>query len=74
MSKRMYIYCMIDKATNSYDYDDPATTTDDYETALNWIKCGTEQVAILDALSYEYLGYLDYEDLYRHLNYDEAIY
>ena len=74
MSKRMYIYCMIDKATNSYDYDDTASTTDDYETALEWIKNGTEQVAILDALSYEYLGYLDYEDLYRHLNYDEAIY
>lgn len=74
MSKRMYIYSMIDTATNSYDCDDPATTTDDYETALTWIRCGTEQVAILDALSYEYLGYLDLEDLYYHLNYDEDIY
>lgn len=71
MSKRMYIYCMIDTKTNSYDYNDLASTTDDLETAYNWIQEGCKQVAILDALSYEYLGYMDCEDLYRHLNYDE---
>lgn len=72
--KRHYLFCMIDTETNSYDYDDPASTTDDIETAYNWIDKGCEQVAILDVCSLEYLGYLDNEDLYRHLNYDEAIY
>ena len=72
--KRMYIYCMIDEATNSYDYEDEASTTDQPEEAYRWIKAGCKQVAMLDALSLEYLGYLDMEDLYRHLNYDEAIY
>lgn len=68
------IYSMIDPATNSYDYDNPASTTDDVETAYNWIANGCEQVAILDACDLSYLGYMDSEDLYRHLNYDEAIY
>jgi len=74
MSKRLYLYCMIDEATNSYDYEDEATCTNDIEVAYEWIKAGCKQVAILDELSYEYLGYMDYEDLYRHLNMDEAIY
>lgn len=72
--KRRYLFCMIDTETNSYDYDDPASTTDDIEEVYSWIDNGCEQVAILDACSFEYLGYLDNEDLYHHLNYDEAIY
>ena len=71
--KRMYIYCMINEASHSYDYDDAGSTTDDVEVAYSWIANGCKEVAILDALSYEYLGYMDYEDLYRHLNYDEAV-
>lgn len=57
----MYIYCMIEN--NTYDYEDPYTTTDDIEVAYNWIREGCEEVAILDALSYEYYGYMDFEDL-----------
>ena len=59
----MYIYSQID-ADNTYDYDDDATTTDDKYIALAWIEDGKcEQVAVLDALSLEYLGYLDMDDV-----------
>lgn len=58
---RKYLYCMIDG--NEYDYDDPYTTTDDIEVAYEWIREGCEQVAMLDAMSLEYLGYMDFEDL-----------
>ena len=59
----MYIYSQID-ADNTYDYDDDATTTDDKYMALAWIEEGKcEQVAVLDALSLEYLGYLDADDV-----------
>lgn len=51
---------------NTYDYDDEGTTTDDIETAYNWLRAGCEEIAILDGLSLEYLGYMDYEDLYNH--------
>lgn len=57
----MNIYCMIEN--NTYDYEDPYTTTDDIEVAYNWIREGCEEVAILDALSYEYYGYMNFEDL-----------
>ena len=59
----MYIYSQID-ADNTYNYDDDATTTDDKYIALAWIEDGKcEQVAVLDALSFEYLGYLDADDV-----------
>lgn len=59
----MYIYSQID-ADNTYDYDNDATTTDDKYIALAWIEDGKcEQVAVLDALSLEYLGYLDADDV-----------
>ena len=59
----MYIYSQID-ADNTYDYDDDATTTDDKYIAFAWIEDGKcEQVAVLDALSLEYLGYLDMDDV-----------
>lgn len=74
MSKRLYLFCMIDEATNSYDYEDETTCTNDIETAYKWLQDGCKQIAMLDALSYEYLGYMDIEDLYRHLNMDEALY
>lgn len=48
---------------NEYDYDDPVTTTDNVEVAYDWIRNGCVQVAILDAFSLEYLGYMDAEDL-----------
>ena len=59
----MYIYSQID-ADNTYDYDNDATTTDDKYIARAWIEEGKcEQVAVLDALSLEYLGYLDADDV-----------
>ena len=59
----MYIYSQID-VDNTYDYDNDATTTDDKYIALAWIEEGKcEQVAVLDALSFEYLGYLDADDV-----------
>lgn len=59
----MYIYSQID-ADNTYDYDNDDTTTDDKYIALAWIEDGKcEQVAVLDALSLEYLGYLDADDV-----------
>ena len=67
----MYIYSQID-ADNTYDYDDDATTTDDKYIALAWIEDGKcEQVAVLDALSLEYLGYLDADDVNDVSSYDE---
>jgi hypothetical protein len=67
----MYIYSQID-ADNTYDYDNDATTTDDKYIALAWIEEGKcEQVAILDALSFEYLGYLDIVDVNDDFYYDE---
>ena len=67
----MYIYSQID-ADNTYDYDDDATTTDDKYIALAWIEEGKcEQVAVLDALSLAYLGYLDMDDVNDVSSYDE---
>ena len=67
----MYIYSQID-ADNTYDYDNDATTTDDKYIALAWIEDGKcEQVAVLDALSLEYLGYLDADDINDVSSYDE---
>ena len=67
----MYIYSQID-ADNTYDYDNDATTTDDKYIALAWIEEGKcEQVAILDALSFEYLGYLDIDDVNDVSSYNE---
>lgn len=67
----MYIYSQID-ADNTYDYDNDATTTDDKYIALAWIEDGKcEQVAVLDALSLAYLGYLDADDVNDINSYDE---
>ena len=67
----MYIYSQID-ADNTYDYDNDATTTDDKYIALAWIEEGKcEQVAVLDALSLAYLGYLDADDVNDADSYDE---
>jgi hypothetical protein len=67
----MYIYSQID-ADNTYDYDNDATTTDDKYIALAWIEEGKcEQVAVLDALSFEYLGYLDIDDVNDVSSYNE---
>lgn len=67
----MYIYSQID-ADNTYDYDNDATTTDDKYVALAWIEDGKcEQVAVLDALSLAYLGYLDADDVNDVSSYDE---
>lgn len=67
----MYIYSQID-ADNTYDYDNDATTTDDKYIALAWIEDGKcKQVAVLDALSLEYLGYLDADDVNDVSSYDE---
>lgn len=67
----MYIYSQID-ADNTYDYDNDATTTDDKYVALAWIEDGKcEQVAVLDALSLAYLGYLDADDVNNVSSYDE---
>ena len=67
----MYIYSQID-ADNTYDYDDDATTTDDKYMALAWIEEGKcEQVAVLDALSLAYLGYLDADDVNDADSYDK---
>ena len=70
MCKRMYIYSKIDPHTNSYETDG-CNVTDDYSIAMEWIKAGCEQIAILDALSLEYYGYLDSEDLYEWTTRDE---
>lgn len=67
----MYIYSQID-TDNTYDYDNDATTTDDKYIALAWIEDGKcEQVAVLDALSLAYLGYLDADDINDVSSYDE---
>jgi hypothetical protein len=67
----MYIYSQID-ADNTYDYDNDTTTTDDKYIALAWIEEGKcEQVAVLDALSLEYLGYLDIDDVNDVSSYNE---
>lgn len=67
----MYIYSQID-VDNTYDYDNDATTTDDKYIALAWIEDGKcKQVAVLDALSLEYLGYLDADDVNDVSSYDE---
>ena len=66
----MHIYSQID-ADNTYDYDNDATTTDDKYIALAWIEDGKcEQVAVLDALSLAYLGYLDADDINDADSYD----
>ncbi len=68
----MYIYSQID-ADNTYDYDNDATTTDDKYIALAWIEDGKcEQVAVLDALSLAYLGYLDIDDV-NELRFEDEI-
>ena len=67
---RKYLYSIIDTETNSYDYDNELTTTDDLEQVWHWIKNGVQQVACLDACSLEYLGYMDIEDYMNHIELD----
>lgn len=67
---RKYLYSIIDDETNSYDYDNELTTTDDLEAVWGWIKNGVKQVACLDAASLEYLGYMDIEDYMNHIELD----
>lgn len=67
---RKYLFSIIDPATNSYDYDNDATTTDDLNQVWKWLESGVEQVACLDACSLEYLGYMDNEDLQNHYELD----
>lgn len=64
---RKYVFAII--TDNVYDID---TATDNVEVAFQWLRDGAKQVATLDALSLEYCGYLDEEDLYFHDNYDET--
>lgn len=60
--KRSYIYTGI-YDDNTYDYNNVFSTTDDIETAYNWIRLGLfKEVAMLDALL-EYLGSLDVTSL-----------
>ena len=61
--KRLKLYTMIDLLTNSYDYEDETKTTDSIDVAYKWILAGCKEVAILDALSYEYLGYMTIDDI-----------
>lgn len=65
---RKYVFAII--VDNVYDID---SVTDDIEVAYQWLRDGAGEVAMLDALSLEYLGYLDTEDLYFHDNYDEEV-
>lgn len=67
---RKYLYSIIDTETNSYDYDNGLTTTDDLDQVWWWLEHGVEQVACLDACSLEYLGYMDIEDLMNHKELD----
>ena len=67
---RKYLYSIIDDETNSYDYDNELTTTDDLEQVWSWIKNGVKQVACLDAASLDYLGYMDIEDYMNHIELD----
>ena len=48
---------------DEYDYENEAITTDNKEVAKMWLQAGVKEIAILDALSYEYLGYMDESDL-----------
>ena len=48
---------------NEYDYEDETITTDNKEVAYNWLRAGVKEIAIIDGMSYEYLGYLDASDL-----------
>lgn len=69
---RKYIFSMIDETTNSYDYDNDFETTDELWKALGWIEDGDcIEVAVLDACSLEYLGYLDEDDLHDARIYQE---
>lgn len=65
---RKYVFAII--VDNVYDID---SATDDIELAYHWLRNGAHEVAMLDALSLEYYGYLDAEDLYFHDNYDEGV-
>lgn len=67
MRKLIYTMCF----GNEYDYERAACTTDNVDDAYAWLEAGCKQIAILDACSYEYLGYMDIQDLYERDNYDE---
>ena len=56
------LYVMMNN--DEYDYDDEATVTEDLEQAFEWLeedKC--EEIAVLDACDYSYMGYLDKNDI-----------
>ena len=55
------LYSMI--IDNEYDYDNDGTTTDNKQIAFQWLRAGVQEIAILDALSYEYLGEYSQDDL-----------
>ena len=65
---RKYVFAIV--TDNVYDID---TAVDDIEVAYQWLRDGEDHIAMLDALSLEYCGYLDAEDLYFHDNYDEEV-
>ena len=58
---RSELYTMV--INDEYDYENEAITTDNKEVAKMWLQAGVKEIAILDALSYEYLGYMDESDL-----------
>lgn len=58
---RSELYTMV--INDEYDYENEALTTDNKEIAKMWLNAGVKEIAILDALSYEYLGYMDESDL-----------
>lgn len=51
---KIELYTMI--IDNEYDYENDGLTTDNKQVAVEWLRAGVKEIAILDALSYEYLG------------------
>ena len=64
------LYTMI--IDNDYDYYNESITTDNKQIAFQWLRAGVKEIAILDALSYEYLGSMSEDDLPE--NGDEIVY
>lgn len=62
-----YIYCMLDRTDNSYDYETDGLWTDDKDVVTIWFKAGVDNVVKLDPLSMELLEVLNCRDWFNHI-------
>lgn len=62
MSRRSFIYCIVDPQDNSYDYETDGMWCDNLDTRDAWFRAGVKSVVCLDALSMELICTINNND------------